>query len=753
MLVLAGAPLFAQSNSVAGTDVNLYDVASATVYGRRGPSYPNGQVGIGYGHAFCNGGTVHVPWATSPTTQGQMTDVHFKIAFLVTRELNGRMEQISLRETGVKHSRVTYNLGSSNCGTCQSGPSSTFRMGCYDAYTTGFNGNQFNLAPSSEINPWTGSWNPVGSYFDHGDPMVGGAAATDGVQSLTSQQVNAFDNVKNRITLNESEVAQGGTYYGQVHLVCEGEPVANRGNNQRSARLAINWSGSSWSVSNQGGEVIGSVLNQWSGANVVLAGNGVDDGRFAIASKVTGPVAGNYRYEYAIHNIDNNRGGASFRIPLAAPIVVTNAGFGDIDQDGGNEWGFTQTPTELSWTMPTPSPGPSYNPLDWNTIYNFYFDSPEAPGAGGVVIDQARVGPGALTVTAQAEVPGGVVVAAWQPIGSGCGHCDTSFYEEFITAGSIDLSGSSASLNYNNGVYSVGAGTAAWQTPAGQTLTLGDDSEVILNLPFSLPYPGGSTNTLFVCSNGFVSPIAGNGTLWLPLPALLLSQKPRWAVAWHDYAPNVSGQVRAAVNAAGATLSWVAVANSNGIAGNSTFQVQFKPNGDVHYLWQNLSTQGNGYLVGWSPGLGASNPGSTDLSAALAGGINLCASVPPPLDLQASARPLLGTTVQQITGSIAPGTAFGVLVQSLDLATPAIDLTSYGMEGCFAHTQGITTGATVNQLFIPGAATSISIPLTIPNDMSLMGMTVVSQSYTLLPPLTSSGIINSNAIHMLLGPL
>lgn len=131
LLVLFGAASLAvaQSNAVPGTDVNLYDVSASTIYGRRGPTYPNGEVGIGFGHAFCNAGTVHVPWQTSPTTAGPMTDIHFKIAFLLARESNGRIVQVSTPGSFVKHSRVTYNLGSSQCGTCQSGPGSTFRIG------------------------------------------------------------------------------------------------------------------------------------------------------------------------------------------------------------------------------------------------------------------------------------------------------------------------------------------------------------------------------------------------------------------------------------------------------------------------------------------------------------------------------------------------------------------------------------------------------------------------------------------------
>jgi hypothetical protein len=415
-IVFLGAVSFAaaQSNAVPGTDVNLYDVSNSTIYGRRGAAYPNGEVGIGFGHAFCNAGTVHIPWQTSPTTSGQMTDVHFKIAFLLARESNGRIVQVSGPNSFVKHSRVTYNLGSSQCGTCQTGPASTFRIGCYDAYSTGFNGDRFNLGPPSEINPWTGSWNPVGSYFDRGDPLVAGAASGDGVQSLTQSQVGGFDSVKNRVTVAESELSQSGVFYGQVQLVCEGEPLAARGNNVLSERLNFTWSGTAWSTSNAGGPVAGSVLNRWVGATRNTAGNGLDDGRFLVAAKVTGPVNGVYHYEYAVHNIDNARGGASLRIPLHPSAEVTAVGFRDIDGNVLNNWTWSRSGGELAFLAS------ANNPLDWNSIYNVWFDATVAPTTGTVTIDQARIGAGALSVAVGSDVPNGALSAAVATVGTGC---------------------------------------------------------------------------------------------------------------------------------------------------------------------------------------------------------------------------------------------------------------------------------------------------------------------------------------------
>lgn len=413
LLTLTAPSLFAQANAVSGTDVNLYQVGGTTLYGRRG-TYPTGTIGVGFGHAFCNLGSVHVPWQTSPTTSGPMTDVHFKIAFLVAREVNGRMIQVSTPDSYVKHSRVTYNLGSSNCGTCQTGPSSTFRMGCYDAYSTGFNGNQFNLGPATEIDPWLGSWNPVGSYFDRGDPVVAGAAANDGVQSLTSSQVSSFDAVKNRVTIPEDRLLGAGTTYAQVHLVCEGEPVANRGNNQLSGVMPITWNGSTWSVGTVTSLVSGSVLNRWTGSTRGTGGNGTDDGRFVVASKVTGPVNGVWHYEYAVHNLDNHRGGASLRIPLHAAATLTNVGFRDNDTNALNSWTWSRNGNELAFLAT------GDNPLNWNNLYNFWFDATVGPTGGSVTIDQARLGAGALSVAVTNDVPMGSVGATMAAVGSNC---------------------------------------------------------------------------------------------------------------------------------------------------------------------------------------------------------------------------------------------------------------------------------------------------------------------------------------------
>ncbi|MFY9345845.1 MAG: hypothetical protein WAT39_25360 [Planctomycetota bacterium] len=404
--------LLAQVGSIPGTDIRIFEIGSPTVYGRRGLPYPNGEMGMMIGHSMCNTGTTHLTWLgwVGGSSSGVMLDTYPKIAFLIARESGGRMVQVS-NKGHLKHSRVAFNFSGGPCGTCQSGPSQTFRIGCYDVYSTGFNGNQGNLGPTDEINPWQGSWNPQGSYFDRGDPPVSGAAASDSIQSLSTAGWDVF---KNRILVQEPELAvPGATFFGQAQVVAKGEPGTNRGNNFASRQLNITWNGTAWTSALVAGAALqGSVLQRWNGATINTASNGTDDGHFVVGVKVTGPVNGLWHYEYAVHNQDNHRGGAAIRIPVCPTANVVNTGFRDVDQNALNQWTVTRVGGELAFNAA------ASNPLDWNTIYNVWFDSDAAPVAGSMTIDQARVGPGALSLTVATQVPG---LYGNELLGAGCG--------------------------------------------------------------------------------------------------------------------------------------------------------------------------------------------------------------------------------------------------------------------------------------------------------------------------------------------
>lgn len=734
---LCVAPVLAQANAVPGTDVQIYDVTDIAYYGRQGAAYPNGEAGFMVGHSHCNRGTVNVPWVA--TNGSVMVDTYPRIAFLLARESGGRMVQIS-GQGHSKHSTIAFNFSNGPCVPCTASGGPFFFIGCSDTYSSGINSSQFYLGPNHEIDPWLGTWNPLGSYFDAGDPAVAGAAATDGVRSLTGSMVSAFGAVKNRIVVREQELLAGAQYYAQTQLVIVGEPVGARGNNQCNRPVSITGAGGGWSCAATGASAFGSVLTRWSGANWDLGGNGADDGRFLVASKVTNPAAGSWHYEYAVQNVDNSRAGATIRIPVDPSATIAGVGFRDVDGNALNDWTWTRTATELVFAAP------AGNALEWNTFYNVWFDCSVAPGYGAVKVDQARVGPGNLTVDVLSEVPGGQPVARKESVGSSCGACTPVLYEIFGTPSGFDLANRSMTHTLAGGAYTIADTGAALIAPAGAVLPLTDDSETTVTLPFTLPYPGGTTTTLLVCSNGFVSPAASNGTGFSPSASGLLGGAPRWCALWHDLNPGGagSGPVRYEATATEARVTFDAVNNFSG-GGTATFQFRFQPNGTVHVVWGAVIAAGNGYGVGWSPGGVSVDPGMADLSAQLATPTSLCATAFLGVRLDTSARPVLGTTIQWQTTGIPAGTGIGALLLATARATPPVDLTSLGMSGCQLHVVNPIASA-----YVPTGPTAQE-PLAIPNAPALIGFVVVGQALTYSPPLTPLGFVTSNGMVLTLG--
>jgi hypothetical protein len=411
--------------------------------------------------------------------------------------------------------------------------------------------------------------------------------------------------------------------------------------------------------------------------------------------------------------------------------------FGDIDSDPLDDWAHARIGNELVFTAP------ASNPLNWNSIYNFGFACDVPPGSGTLVFDAARSGPGLAFVSVAAKAPGGANFAMATPIGSGCGgtNCYPSFYEFFTPASAFDLANSQWALTLQGGNYQVGPSSVAYAPPAGTQVSIDDDVEFPFTLPFQLPYPGGVTGTLWICSNGFVS-ATSNGSAFDPTVAAFLGGQPRWAALWHDLAPS-PGQVLVESTPSVVRISFTNVPHYGG-GGTATFQYQFFANGNVHVIYQAIAAAGNNYLVGFTRGAGTPDPGSWNVSANLAGGLSLCTAPAPAVAHSVSARPLLGANITLTTSNIPPGTSLGLSILSTN-QLPGLDLTGLGMPGCrlFAGLDSIETFA------VSGA--SASVPFAVPNTPSLSGVEVMSQSATLTPGINPFGFATSNGMLLVLG--
>ena len=405
LATVSGGTAIAQANKVSGSDARLADIFSLQSNGRIG-SYPNGINGLSAGVTVCNVGSVTLPW------RAPMNAEHPVYSTVLLREVDGKFEQISDR-SWVKHGFASINANF--CGTCRTSNGQELGPNCSDTYGSGLNADRYYLGPPSEIDPWLGTWEPVGSHFDRGQPDVGAPQNRDGRRSLTRSQSSAMDPVEHRVVVADQDLlTPGANYYYQMYIVVAGEPEGVRDNNMIVRQVQPVWNGSSWRFNEVGGQTNGTVLRMWSGARLNSSTNLSDDGRVYVASRVTGPdERGLWRYEFAIHNRDNSRGVSSFRLPICANASVFDASFRDIDADPANDWQMTMQGGELAFV------GNAANALEWNMVFNIGFTTNAAPVTGSMTVDQARAGGGAPSFTIGTDVPGLV----FSPItGMGCGN-------------------------------------------------------------------------------------------------------------------------------------------------------------------------------------------------------------------------------------------------------------------------------------------------------------------------------------------
>lgn len=267
-----------------------------------------------------------------------------------------------------------------------------------DTYSDGLNASQPGCGPRSEIQPWTGVY-PF--------PYVLGAGAS-GNAIYKRLQVNKND-------LDPAQNA-GASYWGEVVYIATDELEPQRYNNYSIRQTTVgSFSGGQYNLSFSGSTLpLKSAVEHWASIDTGVTVRYVDvagDGRIYLGYKVTNLGAGQYHYEYALFNMNSDRGAQAISVPLSTGAIVTNVGFKDVDYHSGEpysltDWASNVVPgSEISWATQPYATNVNANALRWSTTYNYRFDSNAAPTPGTITITLFKPGT-PTTIVFNAEVPG-----------------------------------------------------------------------------------------------------------------------------------------------------------------------------------------------------------------------------------------------------------------------------------------------------------------------------------------------------------
>ena len=363
-----------------------------------------------------------------------------------------------------------------------------------------------------------------------------------------------------------------------------------------------------------------------------------------------------------------------------------------------------------------------------------------------------------------------IALASQQIYGEGCYANYRSFYEVFAnTATSQDLSNTSLLLSFNGltSSYDVTAGATAPQ-PQGataQTLTfLGVDDSVQValgGLPITYVGSTGVQTSPFdpvlndlvaeMSADGFVS-LDGTNAGGNPSVAAFLNGGARVG-NWHDMDPTAGGSTWYEFdgNTGAHVFTWDAVP-SRANAGTNTMQIVFFPSLDIEIRFGAMNlTVGGGWptLVGYTSGNGALDPGTIDVSGAVP--FSTQGTDSDPLRLEASATPVLGSTINLTTSGETTQFGIGLTILST-LPLPGgvfapLDLVILGAPGCFSHIGTIDVSFPIDNIPVNGMSSGFPVP----SNGAFIGAQLGAQSVWIDPLANPGGLITSNGVLLKLG--
>lgn len=390
----AGARPADDGGTSAGADVIVGAIPDYTKYYK---GTINGETWLAYafGSTSCNIGNEILQWQAAPSNQ------HPVIPQNLYRVKDGGFEHIGV--SWVKHGfcALQQNL----CGTCQpvsGGCPSSLGVGCSDPYTASLNGAQSDLRPRFQINPSTGYFNTSQT-----DPGASDPAAAEERLRVKQNDLNP--------TLNA-----GAQYFAECQYIHPQDAAAGNALNNASYRKVLIGADSSTGYAlSFSGTTVQQVpaIYAWQVVHSDVSLKTVDiagDGRFNVASRAWEVSPGVWHYEYVVHNLNSDRAGYSFSVPVPTSVTVNNIGFARPLYHSGEPfandmWTGVQSGGAVTWTCPqTYAQNTNGAAIRWASAYTFRFECSAAPASAQGVGTIGLFKPGNPTSgSAPVAVPGG----------------------------------------------------------------------------------------------------------------------------------------------------------------------------------------------------------------------------------------------------------------------------------------------------------------------------------------------------------
>ncbi len=351
----------------AGPDVIVGTMQNISAYGQ-GVWNTVTYVAYAVGTTSCNIGNQQLQWQPNPSNQ------HPVIPQNMYRVKNGVLQQIG--QSWVKHGFCA--LQGTLCGACTpagGGCPTVLGIGCSDPYESSLNGGQSDLKSRYGINASTGYYS--GTYADPSIPT--------GYPSAIRERVTVPKNDLDP-TMNA-----GAAYFVECQYVHPADASNNNDNNNASYRrinVGTSYSTSSGYPLTFNGATVQQVpaIFAWQAIHsdtAIREYDVVGDGRFIVASRAFQNTNGTWHYAYAVQNLNSDRNGGSFSVPLATGVVVTNAKHSHPFNHSGDPYTNTQwTPTITSSAITfacEANTNTQANCVRWATIHTFEFDANSAP--------------------------------------------------------------------------------------------------------------------------------------------------------------------------------------------------------------------------------------------------------------------------------------------------------------------------------------------------------------------------------------